>query len=109
MGQGRSGGSKLKQITITKNGVSNTYREHNGEVYGVGIGNMLDGRRKTSKTLTEIKKNAEDNGYSVKTYTRAEYKQYETQYKNNRAEVSEQLNRAWYEAAPRPRHGMKGH
>lgn len=108
VGAGKSGGSKLKQITVTKNGVSNTYREHNGAVYRVQIGNVLSGKG-SSRSLSEIQKKATEAGYSVKTYTRAEYKQYEAQYKKNREKTNEQLNRAWYEAAPRPRKGMKGH
>lgn len=107
-GTGLGKGNRLKQITITKNGVSSTYREYKGNVYRVRQGNVLDGSKKSSKTLAEIKRDVEANGYSVKTYTKAEYKRWEKQYKNNRAEVSEQLNRAWYEVAPRPRKGMKG-
>ena len=101
--------NRLKQITITKNGVSSTYREYKGSVYRVRQGNVLDGSKKSSKTLAEIKKDAEANGYSVKTYTGAEYKRWEKQYKKNRAETEAQLTRLWNEAGPRPRPGMKGH
>ena len=100
--------NRLKQITIAKNGVSSTYREYKGNVYRVRQGNVLDGSKKSSKTLAEIKRDAEANGYSVKTYTRAEYKRWEKQYKKNRAETETQLTRLWNEAGPRPRPGMKG-
>ena len=73
-GSGASLGKRngQKQITITKNGVSSTYREYKGNVYRVRQGNVLDGSKKSSKTLAEIKKDAEANGYSVKTYTGAD-------------------------------------
>ena len=48
-GSGASLGKRkgLKQITITKNGASSTYREYKGNVYRVRQGNGKDGSNKS--------------------------------------------------------------
>ena len=110
-GRGSSSGNGsggLKMITVNAGGTHLTYREHGGKTYSIEVGNSPQGPA-SNKSLAEIKKNAEKAGFQVKTYNKQEYAQYEKTYRENRKVAEARLNKLWYEAAPKPRKGWKGH
>ena len=107
-GASSRGSAKMKMLSVNTGNGWISYREYGGKTYAIGQGNAPSGSG-IAKSLSSIKKNAERLGFKVKTYNSKEYAKYEEAYKKDREATEKFLNEQWYRAAPRPRHGLKGH
>lgn len=86
-----SGNNKVKAIEINVGGGTIlSYRQTNKK----GVFSTLQGDdiRKSNRTLNEIIKLANTQGYSVKTYTSEQLKEYDAKRKKEREETNKVLN-----------------
>ena len=105
-GRGSSSGGAIKGIKITKNGTTLTYREHNGLITNI---NKTSKVNTNGMSLKQLYSRAKKQGFEIKTFNSKQLKEYDAKYKKEREKTSKQLDKEWYKAGPRPKHGMKGH
>ncbi len=107
-GRGASFGGGPKAVEIKIGNTTVTYRDR-GKGKITGLNNMDINKSVKGKSITDLVKMAKEKGYKYKTYNSKQLAENDKAYKKQREAADKQLDRAWYEAAPKPRKGWKGH
>lgn len=88
-----SSDSSIKAVRISLNdNTETTYRtQKNGYISDINGYNY----QKTNRSMKQIIQTAKENGYTIKTYTQAQLKEYDKQRAEERKRTDEELNRLY--------------
>lgn len=109
---GKSSVSGIKQIIIDFGTTTQIYREENGSVYSVGVGNTID--QKFDITMKDLEDRAKKQGLKIETFTDKQYSEWLDEYKKSRQKNSDFQDFQWYGRRSsgrimRRNKGMRGH
>ena len=92
-GKRSTGGSSVKQVIIDFGNSAGTkiYREENGTVYSIGVGNSID--KAYTIDMKSLIANANKQGYKIQTFTNSEYKKWLANYNKKRKQTNDQITK----------------